>query len=391
MSEHSPLGASGAERWLNCPGSVEISKHAANNKEFLFEGEAPEYRVQGSAAHQAAEFCLRESFDAWEVAGQAFGGYVLESDELLAVQVYLDEIWEILDHYPGGQPLIEYRVEIPSFHPDFYGTLDFSHKVGNTLFIRDYKHGVGKIVDVENNPQMMYYAFGLLYADLSIENVDIAIVQPRAFGEPIKRWRVSAYDIRRWAYNVLQPSMHATKDSIEYNLGDWCQFCPAKLICPEMVSAAKQASIVEEPSGDMDCEKLGELYKLVAPLKRFISAVEKATYANLSIGRSVAGAKLVEKAAHRVFKDGAEKELMAFAIALGIDPIILYEPASLKSPAQMEKLGAKMKGEVQRLAYQPAGGLTVVPESDKKQSVVIRTAAQTFANHDLGVKNGEDR
>src|SRR5208282_3610174 len=149
---HSKLGASGAERWMNCPGSVALLSELK-----LPESDEPEYRKLGTAAHEVACICLRNAFDAWELIGQTYICLV-DEDMVDAVQMYLDECRSL----PEGDTFIEYHVDAPEFHHDFYGTTDFACVSGTTLYVRDYKHGMGIAVDVENNPQIMYYAFGVL-------------------------------------------------------------------------------------------------------------------------------------------------------------------------------------------------------------------------------------
>ena len=74
---HSPLGASSAERWMSCPGSVSLIKQLD-----LDETDEPEYRGLGIAAHEAGAHCLKNKLDAWEVMGEKFHGF--EVDENMA-------------------------------------------------------------------------------------------------------------------------------------------------------------------------------------------------------------------------------------------------------------------------------------------------------------------
>src|SRR5580765_4761035 len=74
---HSPLGASGAERWMNCPGSVSLLKLVSPG----VESDEPEYRTHGTAAHQLLAHCLTEKLDAWECTDLTYrseGGQVIE-------------------------------------------------------------------------------------------------------------------------------------------------------------------------------------------------------------------------------------------------------------------------------------------------------------------------
>ena len=172
---HSPLGASGAERWMNCPGSVALLKDLHIEED----SDEPEYRSLGTSAHKLADECLKTSRDAWELINVEMGKHPVDGPMSSAVQVYLDEIARIKAENPGGKEYHEYGIDAPDFHPDFYGTLDWGYVVGSKMWIRDYKHGEGVAVEVEDNPQIMYYAFGLLRHHPEVATVDLGIVQPR--------------------------------------------------------------------------------------------------------------------------------------------------------------------------------------------------------------------
>src|SRR5882724_2835501 len=89
---HSPLGASGAERWMNCAGSVAL---IATFRDVLTsmgipEEDDPDYRREGTAMHEASEHCLRQGLDTWEIVGQTFNETVIDATMGDAIQVYLD-------------------------------------------------------------------------------------------------------------------------------------------------------------------------------------------------------------------------------------------------------------------------------------------------------------
>src|SRR4051812_2563885 len=87
LPAHSPLGASGAERWMNCPGSY----HAADvvRKLGRFDEGDPEYRTQGVNAHTAAAYCLETGTEAWMLTGQP--GYEwLDADMVVGLTRYTE-------------------------------------------------------------------------------------------------------------------------------------------------------------------------------------------------------------------------------------------------------------------------------------------------------------
>ena len=54
------------------------------------------------------------------------------------------------------------------------------------------------------------------------------------------------------------------------------------------------------------------------------------------------------------------------------------EPAKLKSPAQMEKIGATAKALVHEHAYTPQGGYTLTTEDDTRAAVKVQTVSEAF-------------
>ena len=104
MQKHSELGASGAERWMKCPGSVRFLGTVG-----LGETEEHDYTKAGTAVHAAAAACLAQGSDAWEVVGQEFEKVKLTVDMTSGLQVYLDEVRR-LQAVPNMQSYVEYKI-----------------------------------------------------------------------------------------------------------------------------------------------------------------------------------------------------------------------------------------------------------------------------------------
>ena len=100
----------------------------------------------------------------------------------------------------------------PEFHDMMYGTTDAAVLDRERLEVIDYKHGIGIVVEVENNPQIMYYAYMIIDELGSAWHDDapitVTIVQPRVtWREPIRSWQTTVGHIRQWATNTLLPAM----------------------------------------------------------------------------------------------------------------------------------------------------------------------------------------
>jgi hypothetical protein len=355
---------------MNCPGSVGLLKELK-----LPLTDEPEYRSLGTTAHMAAQKCLTEKLDAWEVMGEQFGKHKVDQEMATAIQQYLDECNGIMAEHPGGEERIEVMIDAPDFHEAFYGTCDWSYRLPETLFIRDFKYGQGIFVEVKGNPQIRYYAYGVLrpFADI-IQNVDLGIVQPRVpYGEAVRKETLTAAEIVEWAETELKPAMERTALDTDLVAGPHCRFCPAKLVCPLMTSlfgAAMQAD--PKQLVKFSSESIDRSYPFIQAVKFYIKAMEEEAFRRLNAGEPFKVIKLVQKKADRVFKPGADQELRA-----QLGPVAFTEPA-LKSPAQMEKISQQAKKLVSEWAYTPMTGLTVALVTDKRQEIKTQTMQEKF-------------
>ncbi len=86
------------------------------------------------------------------------------------------------------------------------------------------------------------------------------------------------------------------------------------------------------------------------------------------------GWKIVHKKANRVWKEGAEAAVVA---SIGEDAAYTRK---FRSPPQVEKLGKVGKALAKEHAYKPETGLTLAPESDRREAVAPRTVQEVFGD-----------
>lgn len=366
---HSPLGASSAERWMNCPGSVSLIKVLA-----MPETDEPEYRALGIAAHELAAVCLREGQDTWELIGEKFHNQEVDKEMADAVQVYLDTVRPDMGK-PGAKVYIEHGVSHPSIN-FAYGTVDSGVVYEDIAVISDYKHGEGIVVEVKDNPQLMYYAFLFLFLHPEVQRVLLRIVQPRAYAQAVREWPIEAFYIKQWAAETLIPAMDlAQLEGGDLDAGNWCRFCPAKLVCPLMgnlFGAAMTANPKEVV--ELTDESIGRSYGYIQAVKFYIKALEEEVFNRLNRGSEIPGCKLVPKKANRVFKPGASALMAA---KFGEDAFI---PADYKTPAEIDKLGATGKAFTREYAYTPQTGLTFATADDPRPAVKVQSSQEAFGS-----------
>lgn len=355
---------------MNCPGSNVLLKQLK-----LPETDEEDYRREGVAAHEAAAECLVHRQDAWEVVGEKFHDTEVDAPMADAIQVYLDYCNSI--RTDTSQWYVEYKISNDA-RPNFYGTADFANIdfQESLLDIVDYKHGEGIPVEAFRNPQIMYYAVGVLTAWPEIRRVHMSIVQPRCYHNegPIRVFEMASEDLIAWANAELFPAMERAEIDETLDTGSWCRFCPAKLFCPTLTGAYKGAALANPKIiPNLSDDALAREYKLREAVKFYLKAQEDEVYRRLCAGKSIPTAKLVFKRADRVWKAGWEKEFAEFGEQLKTTP-------EFKSPAQVEKLSPSAKTKVKEWAYMPQTGLTVAYIDDKRMAAPRpQTASEAFS------------
>ena len=263
MTVHAKLSASGSDRWMNCPGSIQ-----AESQVTAPQSSSPAAR-QGTAAHAAAEFCLRENLAADEMLGwrigvpldeadhpdpvlvpsdsnveisDAFDVFEVDHNMADAIQVFIDWVHAQLESLDDAELALERSYDLSWVYPNMFGTADatISEEFG-TLIVGDYKHGQGVPVfihkkDGKINSQIMYYAAGAAHdAGWTHERVKLAIIQPRCPEVPnIQEVEIDIEELKSWAETVLRKAAELTDDEDPIlQAGDWCKWCKAASTCEE--------------------------------------------------------------------------------------------------------------------------------------------------------------
>lgn len=400
--EHSPLGGSGATRWLNCGASFLLQRLLMLAGEF----EQPPsslFADKGTAAHELGAVCLSNAQEPYEYVGKKFGDYVVHPDDLdpNAVALYVTTCEAIAAEGGGlGTTLVEQTLSLASVHPLFKGTVDFAHwrmieEVEGTdarpgLWLIDYKNGEGIGVSAAHNKQLLYYALLLILYFEELRRaprdfpVYLGIVQPNYWGifEAPEIWPTTLGEITDFGYNVLLPAMQALLDdkremipTEEFKSGDHCQFCPVMLDCPKLYDAFTTFANGDDFAAMLSDKELSDLYALRDDARRYGNELEKVVFARKIAGKVIPSAKLVEKMVHRVWKGGAEEAAQRkFGEAA-------YAPKKMKSPAQMEKVSSDGKAFALEWGFKPdSDRLTVAPIGDRRAEVVPPSNAEVFKN-----------
>ena len=373
MGRHALLSASSSKRWLNCTPSARL-------EEQFKEDTGSVYAEEGTAAHALAEHKLKRLLkrrsrrpvsdydcDEMEDCTDEYVAYAMEQIEL-ARQSCKDPV-----------VLIEQHLDYSAYVPEGFGTGDLVIVADGALTVIDLKYGKGVAVEAERNPQMMLYGLGALElfdAIYDIDTVRMTIYQPRL--ESISTWEISVADLREWVETELRPKAAlAINGEGEFRCGSWCRFCKVKNTCRARAEEyLKLAQMEFQPPALLSDKEIAEVLKVADDLAKWAADVYAfATDEAITHGKQWAGFKLVEGRSNRKYTD--EEEVAEAAKAAGYTDI--YK-STLVGITEMEKLMGKKKfAEVLgKLVYKPQGKITLVTESDKRETLMTATAEADF-------------
>lgn len=370
---HSVLGASAADRWMNCTPSAKLTAG--------MEDEATTCAAEGTAAHALCEWKVRKALK-------------MRAGRRSTSDYWTDEMEEFTDDYRDfimdlvGQAkltckdpvtLIEQHLDFSCYVPDGFGTGDFLLVADRELNVVDFKYGRGVAIYADHNPQMMLYALGALNLFdclYDIEQVTMTIFQPRL--SSISTWTISAEELYKWAEEVLKPKAElAAKGEGEFISGSWCRFCKARNTCRARAESFLELAKMElQPPALLSDEEVAEVMEKADELSKWASDVMAYAQAEaIENGKHWNGYKLVEGRSTRRFID--EKKVEEAAKGAGYTDI--YNK-SLITLTAFEMLMGKdtFKAVLGSFVTKPAGKLTLVPVSDKRPEVTVNTVNDEF-------------
>lgn len=388
MSDHAKLSPSAAHRWMACPGSVAATRGLSDPD--------TAYSLAGTRAHAIAAYCLLHDHDAARYVGalaspdlqdtpwvQKLEPFGLEEGD--AVQEYLNDVRrEVMLH--GGELRVEQRARVAA---DLWGTADAvlvlrgADKGVQRIVVWDYKHGAGKYVEVEDNPQLIIYALGVL-AELGwpphlVPEIELRVAQPRFRGAAALRgYMMTGAQLDNWKVRVLAAADRARAPEAPLAAGDHCQFCPARGTCPELQRSALAVaqdvfSNIDAPLATEDAAKAtvssytpDQLARALAGadvVEAWLKAVRLRAFEVARAGKPVPGYKLVHSVGHRAWRDPATA---ASVLAKhGVQPYV----QEIISPAQAEKASKSLRAIIAQLVTRPVSGTVLVPEADRRPAV----------------------
>jgi hypothetical protein len=391
--KHSRLPPSSSGRWVPCTASIgfiEANTPRLPKQDWTF-------AERGTRAHDAGAQLILDPKSTVRTD---------DAEMLTTVSAYAEFVRDKIR--PGDRVLVEKKIRL-FYLPTEKGTTDAAIIGPKTIYIADYKDGVGVSVYARNNTQLAIYAESLIQELELIEEiaddtlVTLAIYQPRDRFDPnpARIWALSRKDLRDFCDQIMvaRDQIHASKVDLEgriegpaqFKAGPHCDksFCPARGLC-KAYGAMGLTAISDDPVDVTIAEsKLVQLrdpntltrhqrMRVIAAkpaLIAWLEAVENQEVHELMSGAAPDQFKMVSgKSPGRVWNNETKAEELLKTL---LDPKLVKPPVepSLISPTQAEKLlkGSSLSEEVRAslsaLIDKPEGKPSLVPVTDKRPAL----------------------
>ena len=370
MAQHSSIvGGSTAKRVINCPGSVALVAQMPLKPSSV-------YADTGTLLHNVIADVLDGKATLQDFLGAVHADVTLDQDlidnKLLPALAALNEI--------DPDKIMEYETEVVvgfgDLLPGVFGSSDIVGRINDTAYIVDWKFGDGVVVDVEENPQLMFYAAAAMrtpaaqWAFEDATKVELVIVQPPY----VKRWETTPRRIQLFEKELMQAVKVAQRPDAPLAQGEWCRWCAGKAICPIMTGAADRAMVAALKS--VDVADVSDHLKMADLLEGWIKEVRALAMQTLEAGLPVPGYKLVPKRGMRQWVD--ENKALEAMRAMGVNAMELTEMTIL-SPAKAEKVLKKHKLALpDDHVVSVSSGNTLASEDDPRPAV-LQIGAQLSA------------
>lgn len=386
---HALLGASGAERWINCPPSARLQESIPDKRSA--------YADEGTAAHELSELKLRrrllpcgskerKRLDAAE--GYLKQNHYYDQEMENAVNDYVELVEERFMAAKARSSdaviLLEERLDFTEWVPDGYGTGDVVLIADGVLEVIDLKYGKGVPVSAVGNPQIRLYGLGAWSAYnylYDVQEIRMTIVQPRL--DSVSTDTMAVDGLLDWAETVVKPAAAlAYAGEGDYKPGDHCRWCKVKGNCRARADANMEALAYEfKDPALLTLEEIGSILYVAEQLKAWAKDVEDYAFEQAKAGKRIPQWKLVEGRSNRTItdKDAAWKVLEQ----ANLEADNYLKPRELLGIGELEKrIGKKeFAALLGSLVIKPPGKPVLVPETDKRPE--LNSIEGDFADVDM--------
>ncbi len=376
-SEHSTtIGGSSAGRVLACPGSVVLCQEAPKQTSSI-------YAQTGTALHDCMEALVDPSMTlkqirvdaAGDFAGQVVKGVEI-TDKLVDHKLKPAVRWFKETLAPHTWTLEE-KCAFPQI-PGAFGTVDVIYRKKGDVGVADWKFGDGKPVALKNNAQIMFYMFAAIHTLPSWFEGYTAytghIFQP-FYNPAMEKWQEETFPLAKLLdfKKDLQGAWELSRrNNPVLEIGDHCDWCAAKSICPKIRDVA--AGILEPREGERTAEDYAADLAKASALESLVKELRKSAADFVRKGGSIEGWKLVNEYSNRFFV-GDQHVVETDLRERGLRVKDIY-PKTLPTPAAIERTlkGRGLATDISDLTDRKIKGDKLVPNSAKGKPKISRAA-----------------
>lgn len=361
MNHSNIVGGSTAKRVMNCPGSVALVQKMPPQP-------SNKYADEGTLLHNVIAEIVMSDKHPEEFLHTKYNDQILTLDLIDNKLVPALAALDVIDPNKEMEIEAETRVGFGDLLPGVFGSTDLIGRIGKRAVVLDWKFGDGVAVDVEENPQLMFYAAAAMrteetkWAFVDVEEIEMVIVQPPA----IKRWVTTPARIAQFEKDLVRAVKLAQQPNAELKIGDHCRWCAAKPICPQMTGAVDRA--LKTQLDDLDPPTISAYLKNADMLEQWINDLRALALQMLDSGARLPDYKLVAKRATRQWTDEDKAKVALFAYGLTESEVL---ETSIISPAKAEKALKKRKLALpDDLVVSVSSGTTLASVDDPRPAVL---------------------
>lgn len=266
------MGSSTCERVVKCPGSVNLIARSP----LMPPSNAA---IEGTAQHAMIEHLLLNGGKPSDYIDSEIAGVTITAEHATNVTLALASIDELCQNFLGDQ-----YVELTVRRSDeVFGTADFvAFDTDRTeCLVADHKFGW---VEVQaDNYQGKFIASTLLvdpeFRELTrdVKTFQLAVIQP-SFEPAHVTYDVSREEIEQFSQTIELAITTAKSPDAPFNIGKWCSYCPAKLVCPAWAERVNDL-IDKSKHPDWSLEGISRLLHAAKELEKlFADAKERAKH-----------------------------------------------------------------------------------------------------------------
>ena len=357
--DHSKIvGGSTAKRVMNCPGSVALVQKMPPQP-------SNKYADEGTLLHNVIAEIVMTDKHPEEFLHTKYNDQVLTLDLIDSKLVPALAALDVIDPNKEMEIEAETRVGFGDLLPGVFGSTDLIGRIGSRAVVLDWKFGDGVAVEVEENPQLMFYAAAAMrteetkWAFEGVKEIEMVIVQP----PQVKRWVTTPARIAQFEKDLVKAVKLAQQPDAELKIGDHCRWCAAKPICPQMTGAVDRA--LKTSIDGLDAPTISAYLKNADMLEQWITDLRALALQMLDSGARLPDYKLVAKRGTRQWVDEAKASKF-----MENNGVIVHE-LKIKSPAVVEKELKKSKVALpDDLVVSVSSGTTLASADDPRPAVL---------------------